>query len=84
MTKKTCSFFISIAVIIYLLIGVSFYASDVRYSRSAINICPAGVVGEEQMANCSPQDISLKTDWATAATLTVGWLPLLTYFAGFQ
>ena len=76
MTKKTRSLII-VAVIIYLLIGVAFYVSDVRHSRSVVNICPEGVINEEQLQDCSPQTISLKTDWATAVTLTVGWLPLL-------
>lgn len=71
MTKKII---VSAIVIIYLFIGVGFYANDVRYSRSAINICP---ITEEQKGGCLPQNISLKTDWPTAVILTVGWFPLL-------
>lgn len=76
MTKKTRSFII-VAVIVYLLIGVAFYTSDVSSSRSVIHICPEGATTAEQAQDCLPQTISLKTDWATAVTLTVGWLPLL-------
>jgi len=74
MTKKTIIF---IAAIVYLLIGAVFYTNDVRYSRSAINICPQEVVGEDQKGGCLPQNISLKTDWPIAVITTVGWLPII-------
>ena len=77
MTKKTFSSIISIAIIIYLLIGVVFYTSTARHSQTAIHICPEGVITEEQMQDCPPQTISLRTDWPSAVTVTVGWLPLL-------
>jgi len=77
MTKKTLFFILLIATIIYLLIGVAFYVNDVRYSRSAIHICPEGATTGEQVRDCPPQTVSLKEDWPTAITLMVGWLPLL-------
>lgn len=77
MTKKTFLSILSVAVIIYLLIGVVFYTSTAHHSQSVIHICPEGAITEEQMQDCPPQTISLKTDWSTAVTVTVGWLPLL-------
>ena len=53
--------------------------NDVRYSRIAVHICSPGVVNPEEMQDCPPQTISLKEDWSTAITLTVGWLPILLF-----
>ena len=77
MTKKIFLPILSVVVIIYLLIGVAFYLNTIRYSHSAIHICPEGTITEEQMQDCPSQTISLKTDWPSAVTLTIGWLPLL-------
>ncbi len=77
MTKKTFLSIISVSVIIYLLIGVVFYTSTAHHSQSVIHLCPEGAITEEQMQDCPPQTISLKTDWPSAVTVTVGWLPLL-------
>ena len=67
----------SFIAIIYLVMGATFYVNDVRYSRTAVHMCPPGVVTEEEMQNCPPQTVSLKEDWRTAITITIGWLPLL-------
>lgn len=76
MTKKTVLFTLLIAVILYLMAGFAFYINDVRYSRS-IHLCPPDTIVVEPGGYCPPQTISLKQDWPTAVTLTIGWLPLL-------
>lgn len=53
--------------------------NDVRYSRNTVRICPPGIVTPEKMQDCQPQTASLKKDWSTAITLTVGWLPILLF-----
>ena len=78
MTKNSVitltTFFI---VITYLAIGATFYMNDVRYSRTAVHVCPPVFVAHEEMQDCPPQTVSLKEDWPTAIILTIGWLPIL-------
>lgn len=75
--KKNLSFGILITITIYLFTGFAFYVNDVRSSRSLVRICPENVTTEDQMQDCPQQNISLKEDWPTAVTVTVGWLPLM-------
>jgi hypothetical protein len=76
MTNQVITLIVSFIVIMYLIMGATFYVNDVRYSRTAVHMCPPGVV-TEPMQDCPPQIVSLKGDWPTAITITVGWLPLL-------
>lgn len=67
----------SFIVITYLVMGATFYVNDVRYSRTAVYVCPPGFVTHKEMQDCPPQTVSLKEDWSTAITITIGWLPIL-------
>lgn len=64
-------------VMTYLVIGAAFYVNDVRYSRTVVRLCPLSDVTSEGRQDCPSQHISLKEDWTTAITLTIGWLPIL-------
>ncbi len=78
MTKNSVITFIAFFIIItYLVMGATFYMNDVRYSRTAVHVCPPGFVNHEEMRDCPPQTVSLKEDWPIAITLTIGWLPIL-------
>lgn len=77
MTNQVITLIVSFIVIMYLITGATIYVNDVRYSRTAVHLCPSNIVTPKSMKDCSPQTISLKEDWPTAITITVGWLPLL-------
>lgn len=66
-----------IGVIIYLLLGVTFYVVDTKNSREVVRLCPPGLIAIDQVETCQSQRVFLKEDWPTAISLTVGWLPLL-------
>ncbi len=69
----------------YILFGIHFYFTDLRYSRMAVMVCPPlntqvseiSIPQEPTNEGCKTQTFSLKQEIPQAILMTIFWLPMM-------